>query len=383
MRNPRANPDVTAAKVESSDAFHSPASVSTSIYRILDPDGSVVEGREDDADLKDDDLLDLLRMMMLARRMDLEGANLQRQGQLGIWVPLLGQEAAQVGSAFVLEPGDWAFTYGREHAVGLVRGVTPGDMVHVWRGTWHGGLWDFREKGFAPYTIPIGTQIPHAVGYALGAKLDGSDRVAMAYFGDGATSTGDFHGGCTFAGVWKVPVVFLCQNNQYAISVPVSKQTAAPSIAAKAPGYGFPGVRVDGNDVLACYAATRDAVARARRGEGPTLIEAVTYRRGPHSTADDPKRYRSAEETEAWEALDPIARFREHLVRSEVLTNEIEAGFLEEADDLAALLRATIVDASPLDPRLPFEHVYDARSPILEAQLGGFQRELDARESDG
>jgi len=378
MGKKRVPPDSPSASEQAVDAFHSPDGVATGTYRILQPDGSVIEGRERDADLKSDDLLELLRLMTLARRMDIEGANLQRQGQLALWVPLLGQEAAQVGSAFVLEPGDWAFTYGREHAVGLVRGVTPAEMAHVWRGTWHGGLWDFRETGFAPYTIPIGTQVPHAVGFALGCRLDGTDRVAMAYFGDGATSTGDFHGGCTFAGVWKAPVVFLCQNNQYAISVPVAKQTAAPAIAAKAVGYGFPGIRVDGNDVLAMYAATRDAVERARRGDGPTLIEAVTYRRGAHSTADDPKRYRTDEETAEWEAQDPIARFRAFLFASEVLTQSFDTRLNEEADDTAATLRAAIVDSPPLDPRLPFEHVYDVRSQILEGQLEAFQRDLDA-----
>jgi pyruvate dehydrogenase E1 component alpha subunit len=356
-------------------AFHSPADVSSAIYRVLEPDGTIAPGHERDADLKDNDLLELYRLMTLARRIDIEGANLQRQGQMALWVPLLGQEAAQVGSAYVLEPGDWAFTYGREQAVGLVRGVSASDMAHVWRGTWHGGMWDFREHGLAPFAIPIGTQVPHAVGFALGAKLDGTDRVAMAYFGDGATSSGDFHGGCTFAGVWKAPVVFLCQNNGYAISVPVAKQTAAPAIAAKAVGYGFPGVRVDGNDVLAVYAATRDAVARARRGEGPTLIEAVTYRRGPHSTADDPKRYRTDEEVAAWEAQDPIARFRTHLRTTEVLTDDIERGFADQADDEAAVMRSSIVDAPPLDARLPFEHVYDAPSQILESELRVFERE--------
>jgi pyruvate dehydrogenase E1 component alpha subunit len=197
----------------------------------------------------------------------------------------------------------------------------------------------------------------------------------MACFGDGATSEGDFHEACNFAGVWKAPVVFFCQNNQYAISVPLSKQTAAPTLAVKALGYGFPGVRVDGNDVLACYAVTKDAVARARAGNGPTLIEAITYRRGPHSTADDPTRYRTDEELKRWEALDPLARFETYCDAEGALSPELKAQFEAEGEEAASKLRAAIVGAGPLDPSLLFEHVYEEMPVTLRRQRDAFARD--------
>ena len=360
---------------DAQDGYYAPDPTPAGMFRVIEADGTLVPGRS--VAVPDEDLLEMLRLMTLARRIDQEGAALQRQGELGIWVPLIGQEAAQIGSAYALDRGDWAFTYGREHAVGLVRGVSAADMAHVWRGTWHGGLWNFREHGFAPYTVPIGTQILHAVGFALGAKLDRSGGIAMAFFGDGATSTGDFHSGCTFAGVWRAPAVLVCQNNGYAISVPVSKQTAAPCIAAKAVGYGFPGVRVDGNDVVACYLAAREAVERARRGEGPTLIEAVTYRVGAHSTADDATRYRSEDEVRAWRARDPLSRFTTFLLGAGILTAEIEERYTLEAESAAAVLREAVVGAETPDPRDLFEHVYESPSPTLAAQRDAVARSLD------
>jgi pyruvate dehydrogenase E1 component alpha subunit len=351
-----------------------PASVPTETVQLLRPDGTLVPDADYEADLKEEDLREIYRWMVLARRLDQESTNLQRQGELGVYTPLLGQEAAQVGSAYALEPKDWIFPSYRELAPALMRGIDAADVLHLFRGTWHGGLWNPREHNVAPYSVPVGTQVLHAAGFGIGSKLDQSDVVCIAYFGDGATSEGDFHEGCNFAGVWKAPVVFFCQNNQYAISVPLTRQTAAPTIAAKALGYGFPGVRVDGNDVLGVHAVTKQAVRRARRGEGPTLIEAVTFRRGPHSTADDPKRYRTPEELERWEALDPVTRFRAYLDHEGVLADEFASRCDTEADAAAKDLRAKIVGARPRPAEELFGFVYADRPGTLERQLEQFRR---------
>ena len=360
--------------------FVDPADVSKEKVQILNPDGTVVPDHGYDIDLKEEDLRALWRLMVLTRMIDQESTNLQRQGELGVYTPSLGQEGAQAGAAYALEPQDWVFPSYRELAFAMHRGITPSDILHLFRGTWHGGLYDYREHRFAPYAVPIATQTLHAVGFATGAKLDSSNTVAITCFGDGATSEGDFHEACNFAGVWKTPVVFFCQNNQYAISVPLEKQTAAPTIAVKALGYGFPGVRVDGNDVIASYVVTREALRRAREGNGPTLIEAVTYRRGPHSTADDPTRYRTNEELAEWEDLDPITRFEKHLENEGALSQEFRDEVLETGKRMQTALRKAIVGAGPLDPMLLFEHVYETRPPTLERQLEEFKRELQLRE---
>ncbi len=276
------------------------------LLRVLPEDGRS-EVDVSDLGLDPARLRELYRLMLLVRRADLEATALQRQGELAVYPPLLGQEAAQVGSAFALEPTDWIFPSYRELGAAVVRGVDLVEYLHFYRATWHGGTYDANAHRFGYVAVPVASQILHAVGVAMGATLDGLPDVAMAYFGDGATSEGDFHEGCNFAGVFRAPVVFFCQNNQWAISVPLAHQTAAP-IWRKAEAYGFPGVRVDGNDVLAVYRATRDAVARAREGV-PTLIEAVTYRMGPHSTADDATRYQPADEIERWKARDPVDRY--------------------------------------------------------------------------
>jgi pyruvate dehydrogenase E1 component alpha subunit len=351
-----------------------PASIPTESVSLLNVDGTLVPDSEWEADLKEDDLLAIYRFMVLARRADQEGTNLQRQGELGVYTPLLGQEAAQVGTAYALEENDWIFPSYRELAMAMMRKIDPADVMHLFRGTWHGGLWDSREHRFAYYSVPVGTQTLHAAGFAIAAKLDGAKTIALGCMGDGATSEGDWHEGMNFAGVFKAPCVFLCQNNQYAISVPAAKQTAAPTIAGKAPGYGFPGVRVDGNDVLAVYAVAKWAVRRAREGEGPTLIEAVTFRMGPHSTADDPTRYRTSEEQEHWQARDPIARFTKYLENEEILTDAFRSEVSEEAADIAAHVRAEIVGAGPLNATDLFEYVYTEKPATLQRQLDDFRR---------
>jgi pyruvate dehydrogenase E1 component alpha subunit len=250
----------------------------------------------------------------------------------------------------------------------MLRGIEPAALMHQFRGTAHAGLFDIRKHRFAPYTIPIATQLPHAVGFAHGARLDGQGIVVLACFGDGATSEGDFHEACNFAGVWKAPVVFFCQNNQYAISVPVHQQTAAPTLHVRALGYGMPGWRVDGNDVLASYVVGREAVAHARAGKGPAFIEALTYRLGGHSTADDASRYRSDAEVARWQGLDPIARLETYLRAAGILTDDLASQVEAKSRQLQAEVRAAIFDAATPDPAIMFDHVYSGRGPGLEKQ---------------
>jgi pyruvate dehydrogenase E1 component alpha subunit len=336
--------------------------------RILNPDGSVAdqEARES-LDLKEEDLRALYRFMALARQVDIECTALQRQGELAVYPPLIGQEAAQVGSAYALAEEDFVFPSYREAAVALVRGVDLVEYMHFHRGTRHGGIEDPIGKRFAEISVPVSSQTLHAVGWAMGARKDGANACAIVYFGDGATSQGDFHEACNFAGVFGAPVIFLCQNNGWAISVPLARQTAGP-IWKKAEGYGFPGIRVDGNDVLATYKVTREAAGRARTEHMPTLIEAVTYRMGPHSTADDRSRYQPQVEIEAWQDLDPLVRYRRFLEAEEA----IDAAFTEQvesdAKDLAASIRKGIAGAPPLDIREMFDWVWGDLPPALKRQ---------------
>jgi 2-oxoisovalerate dehydrogenase E1 component alpha subunit len=317
--------------------------------------------------LKDEDVLELYRLMALTRRADLEATALQRQGELAVYPPLIGQEAAQIGSAFALEESDWIFPSYRELGAAVVRGVDLTEYLHFYRATWHGGTYDANAHRFGMVSVPVGSQILHAVGYAMGAKLDGASLCTLVYFGDGATSEGDFHEGCNFAAVFQSPVVFFCQNNQWAISVPLSAQTVAP-IWRKAEAYGFPGVRVDGNDVLAVYAATREAAIRAREQAVPTLIEAVTYRIGPHSTADDATRYRQSEEVERWRSLDPVDRYRGWLVRSDRADQAFFDRIDEEARQFASRVRAGVIGSAPRPVEELFEWVYADLPDSLKRQ---------------
>ncbi|HEY4911816.1 MAG TPA: pyruvate dehydrogenase (acetyl-transferring) E1 component subunit alpha, partial [Methylomirabilota bacterium] len=277
---------------------------------ILDSEGNLDTALE--PKLAADDVKRLYRAMVLGRRLDERMLKLQRQGRIGTFAPIKGQEAAQIGSVFTLRPGDWLVPSFRETGAMLWRGWPIEKILSLYAGRLEGSS-PGPEQRDLPVTIPVATQLPHAVGLAYGIQYRGEDAVVMTYFGDGATSEGDFHEACNFAGVWHVPVVFVCQNNQWAISVPLKKQTNSRTIAQKAIAYGFPGIQVDGNDVLAVYAASREAVDRAQAGEGPTLIECVTYRLGVHTTADDPTKYRTDEEVKAWEQKDPLTRFRAYL----------------------------------------------------------------------
>jgi 2-oxoisovalerate dehydrogenase E1 component alpha subunit len=317
--------------------------------------------------LKEEELRELYRLMVLARKADLEATALQRQGELAVYPPLIGQEAAQVGSAFALEESDWIFPSYRELGAAVVRGVDLVEYLHFYRATWHGGTYDANAHRFGHVSVPVGSQILHAVGYAMGSKMDGMGIATLVYFGDGATSEGDFHEGCNFAAVFKSPVVFFCQNNGWAISVPLASQTVAP-IWRKAEAYGFPGVLVDGNDVLAVYRVTKEAAARARDEGVPTLIEAVTYRIGPHSTADDASRYRTDDEVARWKARDPLDRYRKWLEAA----GAADAWFFEqveqESKEFAHRMRTGVIGSEPRPVSEMFEWVFADLPPHLARQ---------------
>ena len=312
-----------------------------------------------------DELRSIYRDLVLVRRVDAEATALQRQGELGIWASLLGQEAAQVGSGRAMRADDYAFPTYREHGVAWCRGVDPLNLLGLFRGINHGG-WDPNEKNFHLYTIVIGAQTLHATGYAMGMQKDGSDGAVIAYFGDGATSQGDVNEAFIFASVFNAPVVFFCQNNQWAISEPIEKQSRIP-LYQRAMGFGFPGVRVDGNDVLAVLAVTRAALQNAREGNGPTFVEAYTYRMGAHTTSDDPTRYRLTDELESWKLKDPVERVKAYLVR----TGEADQAFFDdleaEAAALAVRIRTGCLELPDPEPLSIFDHVYvDPHSLIAE-----------------
>jgi 2-oxoisovalerate dehydrogenase E1 component alpha subunit len=344
----------------------------TEPFRLIARDGTAVG--DTDVGLDPGQLRDLLRQMIRARHLDRECMALQRQGQLTVYPPFEGQEAVQVGSAFALEPKDWAFPTFRELAAAIVRGVDPVQYLWYHRGTWHGGPYDPRATRFGPICVPVATQICHAVGVAMGLAKDGLETCALAYFGDGSASEGDFHEGANLAAVYGAPAILLCQNNGWAISVPTSQQTVG-EIWKRAEGFGMPGVRVDGNDVLAVYHVTREAAERARSGGGPTLIEALTYRVGPHTTADDASRYRDEDEVERWRAFDPIERYRTWLVASDHADDAFVTTCEEEAAAWVSEIREGVIATEPPPTEWMFDWTYADQPELLERQrqeaLGG------------
>jgi pyruvate dehydrogenase E1 component alpha subunit len=338
---------------------------------ILDSDGNLDTSLE--PELSGADLKRLYRAMLLGRRLDERMLRLQRQGRIGTFAPIKGQEASQLGSAFTLRPTDWMVPSFRETAAMLWRGWPIEKFLLFFAGYLEGGQ-PAPEQHDLPITIPVATQLPHAVGLAYAIQYKGDDAVVMAYCGDGATSEGDFHEALNFAGVWHSPIVFVIQNNQWAISVPLKKQTHSRTIAQKALAYGFPGIQVDGNDILAVYAASREAVERARGGGGPTLIECVTYRLGVHTTADDPTKYRSDEEVKAWERKDPLTRFVAYLEKK----NLFEQGLEEQVDAEIARAVKAFEETPAADPLGMFKHAYADLPPHLRQQ----RAELEARRRD-
>jgi pyruvate dehydrogenase E1 component alpha subunit len=347
--------------------------------RLIQPDGTPTDENRYRRDLPSETLAWLYEAMVVTREVDAEFVNLQRQGELALFASSRGQEAAQVGAAACLRKTDWLFPQYRELGALLVRGIAPGQLGAFWRGRWHGGL-GFTSRCCAPIAIPIGTQVLHAVGAAMAAQRLAEDSVTVAFLGDGATSEGDVHEALNLAAVFGAPVLFFVQNNQWAISVPVTSQQVGPSLAHRAIGYGMPGVRVDGNDVLACYAVTAEAARRARDGGGPTLIEAVTYRMGPHTTSDDPRRYRDDDEVDAWRARDPIDRYRTYLQHAGVWTERLEERVAARAQRLRTGLRDSVIHAPDMDVVDVFDSVYRDITPELARQRDDLLAEL-ARET--
>ncbi|TME49680.1 MAG: thiamine pyrophosphate-dependent dehydrogenase E1 component subunit alpha [Chloroflexi bacterium] len=351
----------------------------TAVWRDVAPDGGLREPCSYELELDPAQLRDLYRLMALGRRVDRQAINLTRQGALGVYASSLGQEAAQVGATVALEQDDWLFPTYRDTVGVFARGVDIVEILALFQGSWHCGFDPLRCR-VAPLTTPLATHAPHATGLAMAARLRHDPIVALTFLGDGAASEGDSHEAMNMAAVFQAPVVFVVQNNHYAISVPIDLQMHASSIALRAAGYGMPGVLVDGNDVLSVYGATRAAIDRARAGGGPTLIEAVTYRIEPHTTADDDTRYRSAVEIDAWRARDPLERFLALLRESDMVDDAFLATVDAEGETIAARMRDALFGAPDGDPREMFDHVYAAKTSQLQAQQTALDRELSATE---
>jgi len=324
-------------------------------------------------------LREAYRGLVLGRRINDQCNALVRQGRLAVYPASTGQEACQVAAAQVLSDGDWLFPTYRDSVAVIMRGVKAADAMVLLKGDWHSG-YDPREHQVAPQATPLATQLLHAVGFAHAAKLRGEDTVVLALCGDGATSEGDFHEALNFAAVFHLPVVFFIQNNEFAISVPLSRQTAAPSLAHKAVGYGMPGTRVDGNDVAALLAVLGEAVDQARAGGGPSLVEAHTYRMLAHTNADDDTRYRDSDDVKAWVDRDPLTRLRAHLKGRKALDAATEEAFAAEAEEVAAALREALGTDAELDPEDLVRHVYATRTPQLEEQWNSLAGELSRDE---
>jgi len=348
---------------------------------ILDHEGNL--DQELEPEIADDLLLRLYRAMVKARRFDERMLSLQRQGRIGTFAPIRGQEASQLGAIAVLRDDDWLVPAFREAAAEMWRGKTIESILLYYGGFDEGG---HVPEGInnLPVAVPVGSQTLHAVGLGMAINYRQGDQVAMVFFGDGATSEGDFHEAMNFAAVFNTPVVFVCQNNQWAISIPRKNQTRSQTLAQKALAYGVPGVQVDGNDVLAVYAAAKEAVDRARSGGGPTLLENVTYRMSVHTTADDPKRYRKDEEVEEWERRDPIVRFEKYL-KDKGLLNDEQIGHIEEevkAEIQAAIDRAELQMKELGDPLEMFDHMYAELPPYLKEQREELRQLLAAGQEE-
>lgn len=347
------------------------------MHQLITADGNRVADELLDEfvnDIDDQTLRNLYEDMVVIRRIDFESTALQRQGQLALWPPLMGQEASQIGSVRALEDEDFIFPTYRENGVAYCRGAVMSEAIGVWRGTSNIG-WDPHELNLATPQIIIGAQTLHATGYAMGLVLDGKESLSIAYLGDGATSEGDVHEAMVFAASFQAPVIFFCQNNHWAISEPVGLQSHVP-LAGRAPGYGIPSLQVDGNDVLAVLAATRWAAHRARTGGGPSFIEAVTYRMGPHTTADDPTRYRGVTELEEWAAKDPLTGMHTFLSNAGKLDDEAEAKIAAKADAVAAELRQACINLPDPEPMTLFDNVYVDEHPLLELQREQYRQYL-------
>lgn len=332
--------------------------------QFLDASGQLTaSGRHQELDLEV--VEGFYRDMFMARRLDTEALALQRQGELGLWLMSLGQEAAQVGSIRALNSRDYVFPSYREHAAALCRGISPADLLVQWRGNQHAG-WDTQKHRFHMYTLVLGAQALHATGYAMGVLRDGSNEVVLTYFGDGAASQGDVAEALNWAAVGHVPIVFFCQNNQWAISTPASSQTKTP-LHHRASGYGLDSYLVDGNDVLAVHAVTKAAVERTRAGGGPSFIEAITYRMAGHSTSDDPSKYRPQAEVDQWAERDPLARVESYLRRSGA-TDDFFDSLAKQSGQLAADVRDACFSFPTPSLESAFDHVYADPHPMMQKE---------------
>ena len=355
------------------------------LLRIIDLDGTYDSKRE--PKLPAETLIRGYRNLVLVRVLDGRMLSLQRQGRIGFYVPSTGEEACQVGSALALNPEDWVFPAYREPGCALTRGLDLklmiaqeyGNSLDVNKGRQMPNHFGWRSINYVSASSPVGTQIPHAVGTAWAAKVRGDKLATLVYFGDGATSGSDFHVGMNFAGVFKTPTVFFCKNNQYAISLPLSQQTASKTLAQKALAYGFEGVRVDGNDLLAVYAATKAAADKARAGGGPTLIEAVTYRLGPHSSSDDPTRYRDAKEVAEWQRKDPVERMRKYLELKGLWSSDKEDALRKELDDSITTTIREVERAPPPPLESLFTDVFEDLTPVLQEEMEEYLRSGERR----
>jgi pyruvate dehydrogenase E1 component alpha subunit len=346
-------------------------------FRLLGDTGRAVAAKKRRGfELPDlETLLALYRRMVVARRWDAQVTALTRQGRLSTYPSARGQEACEIGTAAALQPTDWLFPTYRDSIAVMTRGVPTTQILSGFRGDWHCG-WDPKEHRTAPQATPLATQALHAVGLGTAAKLKGDSIAVATFIGDGATSEGDAHEAFNFAGVWQAPTVFVIQNNQFAISVPIAKQTHARMLADRAVGYGIPGYHVDGNDVAAVYAVVSDALARARRGEGPTIIECLTYRVEPHTNSDDPSRYRGSAEVDVWRGRDPIERLERYLTSEDALDDATRDSIAREAEDAASAMRDALNEEPAIDPLELFANVYSAPRASLIEQRDALAREL-------
>lgn len=344
-------------------------------YSILDMNGEIVN-EKDLPDLSDEQLLYLYKTMLYTRVIDEKALSYQRQGRMLTYAPNTGQEAAQVGSAYAMEKGDWLAPSFRELGALLVRGV-PLEKIYLY---WYGNEWGSHQDEdlrVLPTAVPIASQYQHAAGLGMSINIKGEKDAVVTYVGDGGTSHGDFHEALNYAGVFKAPVVFIIQNNQYAISMSRGKQTASKTLAQKAIAYGMPGIVVDGNDIFAMYSATKEALERAKRGEGPTLIEAYTYRLGAHTTSDDPTKYREDAEVEEWRVKDPILRFKKYLLDKKLITEEWEEQTKKELESNVSTIFEEIEVSSDTKIEDIFKYQYEEMPPQLEEQLKDYQEFLE------
>ncbi len=334
------------------------------LIQLVTPEGERVLDAQYESTLSGEAIFGMYRDMVIIRRLDQESTSLQRQGQLALWAPVQGQEAAQIGAGRALAPDDFTFPTYREHGIAWCRGVPPEDMLRLFRATSNGG-WDPQKYRHSVPTIVLGNQVLNAVGYAMGVQRDGAEEAVLTFFGDGASSQGDVLEAFVWAASFNTPVVFFCQNNQWGISTPMSIQSKIP-LYHRAHGFGFPGVRVDGNDVLAVYEVTKRALEQARVGAGPTLIEAYTYRLGAHTTSDDPTRYRIDAEVEVWKHRDPIERVKSLLVREYRVKAAKFEDVAAEAETMALKLRDDVLAMDRPDPITMFDHAYAAPHPLID-----------------